>query len=233
MGKEKKERKYRDGICENEKCAKFRRLHKSKHSGKYVCVLCQRNDPYYHKHCSGCKKLKKIVMRIVRNHYDNVCHSCGKKSHDNDRICRFCFSDKPVVDCVKEFFCQGCYINHPYRKGLCVICKKEKPVFTRNENDEPICLNCNRNDVSKHQNCSQCGALKQVYTRDEADKPICRNCHRNNPKNHEVCSKCKQLKLVYTRDKFGNFVCRSVHCRRKAAREDASRDYGDENGEVA
>lgn len=162
------------GNCENEFCEKFRKLYKSKHTDKFVCVPCHDKDPFYHKECSACGKKKKAAMRIVEKIYRKKCPSCDKISPVEDRFCPFCFGQRPVGKTLIYYFCGKCSNNHNYRKGKCSLCGKNKHVHKRTESDEAICDNCyNKNHLGI---CAECGLLERIVAKTENNNPLGVNC---------------------------------------------------------
>ena len=163
------------GLCENKDCRKLKNLHKSKHTGKYVCVACHNKDSYYHKNCSNCGKKRKIAMRIVKKTYSHKCPSCGKKCPMNDKICEFCLESKPIESKEILYFCLKCSTRHEYRKQDCSLCSKKRHVHSRNKfDDTPICGSCYNKNLKKI--CSECGCPERIVAKNKDGRPIGVNC---------------------------------------------------------
>jgi len=165
------------GICENEKCRNFRKLHKSNHTGRFVCVRCHEKDPFYHKQCSGCKKLRKPVLRTIKRLYPIRCPACGRRnpkdahSSREDKSCHWCGFKKPVEQEFKERFCSECAKNHEYRKEKCSSCTNKRQVHKRLA-EGPICRSC-YND--QHKGMCQCGKIERIVA-EKNGKPLGHNC---------------------------------------------------------
>jgi len=168
------------GFCENNGCGKFIILHKSKKDGKLVCVTCHNKDPFYHKICSGCKLLKKIVMRTFQKIYDKVCPKCGKKSPVQDKTCQWCLSEKSSAEAVIKYFCRSCYNKHDYRKEVCSVCGRKRSAHGRDELDRPICGSCYNSLEENHKICSKCGNSRRIAARTRSGKIVCVTCWQRN-----------------------------------------------------
>ncbi len=176
------------GSCENEKCGKFRKLYKSKHTDKYVCVPCHDKDPFYHKRCSQCSLKRKVALRTVKILYCHKCPICGRKSPIDEKSCHFCTGEKPIEKKLISYFCAICSSHSDYKKQHCSQCGEKRHIHSRSElDDSPICDNCYNKNLQDI--CSRCGYPERIVARVDG-KPLGVNCwQRERRKQKKILAK--------------------------------------------
>lgn len=127
------------------KCVKCKNIKKLEYRNKTICSACYKKENK--KRCDVCGKIH-CVNSIIKGL--NYCSGCAKKI--NKELCSICKKLKIVSYRKNEKpICENCRISE--KKEICYKCKKEKRVYSRNENNHPVCPKCG----IKNKKCSQCG----------------------------------------------------------------------------
>lgn len=152
---------YRKGYKRPEdvciECKRDRPIHKRNESGDPMCQRCSRRGYKPPKEiCIVCGKNKAVQKRdesgnsICRACHvlpEEVCIKCNefgqvsKRDQQGGPTCRKCYMNDYINGCTNG------YMNNymkTYRrpKGICAECKRNVPIHTRNDDDEPLCNAC-------------------------------------------------------------------------------------------
>ena len=144
--------------------------------------------------CSVCKKNKPIDSRVKGK---AICSNCRNKLKKKCSIC----GKINVVAINNDGIIVGkcCYKN----KDKCSICGKTKSICTRDQNNQPICLDCRLKIKNKNKVCKLCGYHAHGRL---TSNGLCYNCYCKD--NKKMCEECGQIKAdVFFNKKSKKMMC--------------------------
>lgn len=130
-------------------CGSKALLRRKKDSKKLVCRSCSDMKRYHTKlgwePCEFCEKVARVAYRFESK---PVCQNCYRNRFKPRENCEECNSISPLTFYKGngKKICSTCLSRHRVadvsKHETCIVCKRSKPVCSRNYESKPICYSC-------------------------------------------------------------------------------------------
>ena len=150
-----------------------------------VCTGCFRQDPANHGQCASCGR---TALTVRRDDGRDWCRRCYRAPL---ATCSVCGREKP---CHRTSAgtprCEHC--SRRMRHAPCGQCGRDRAVWTRTGDGQPLCGSCSRQRAP----CAACGSTRTVAARLPGG-PLCSTCYRKHPASFQPCTECAATERLY------------------------------------
>jgi hypothetical protein len=154
-------------------------------AGEPVCAGCFRQDPANHGQCASCGR---TALTVRRDDGSDWCRRCYRAPL---ATCSACSHEKPChLTSAGTPRCEHC--SRLLRHAPCDRCGRDRAVWTRTADGQPLCGSCSRQRIP----CSACGSTRTVAARIPAG-PVCSTCYRKHPASFRPCTECGTTERLY------------------------------------
>src|SRR5208337_4142873 len=154
-------------------------------AGDPVCAGCFRQDPANHEQCASCGR---TAVTVRRDDGQAWCRRCYRAPV---ATCSVCGRDKAChLTPAGTRRCEHC--SRRMRHVPCGRCGRDRAVWTRTADGQPLCGSCSRQRVP----CSACGSTRTIAAR-IPEGPLCSTCYRKHPASFQPCTECGTTEHLY------------------------------------